>query len=43
MPAMSRPLREVFVNPHDPAVFIEKRIGIGYDLSFGNPRACLFM
>ena len=32
-----------YFNPDDPAVFIEKRIGIGYDLNFGNPRAWLFM
>jgi uncharacterized membrane protein len=25
------------VNPADPALFVEKRLGIGYTLNFGNP------
>jgi uncharacterized membrane protein len=32
-----------YFNPDDPALFVEKRIGIGYDLNFGNPRAWIFM
>jgi uncharacterized membrane protein len=28
-----------YVNPDDPAIFIEKRFGIGYTLNFGNPWA----
>ncbi len=26
----------IYYNPNDPALFVEKRIGIGYDLNFGN-------
>jgi uncharacterized membrane protein len=26
-----------YVNPADPALFVEKRLGIGYTLNFGNP------
>jgi len=26
-----------YVNPADPALFVEKRHGIGYTLNFGNP------
>ncbi len=26
-----------YVNPADPALFVEKRVGIGYTLNFGNP------
>jgi uncharacterized membrane protein len=33
----------LYFNPDDPALFIEKRIGIGYDLNFGNPRAWVFI
>ena len=29
--------------PEDPALFIEKRIGIGYDLNFGNPLAWVLL
>lgn len=32
-----------YFNPEDPAVFVEKRIGIGYDLNFGNPRSWVFL
>ncbi len=28
-----------YFNPDDPAVFIEKRMGIGYNLNLGNPRS----
>lgn len=33
----------IYFNPDDPALFVEKRIGIGYDLNFGNPKAWVFM
>ena len=33
----------VYVNPADPAVFVEKRFGIGYTLNFGNYRSWLVM
>jgi hypothetical protein len=33
----------LYFNPEDPALFVEKRIGIGYDLNFGNPRAWAFI
>lgn len=26
-----------YANPADPALFVEKRLGIGYTLNFGNP------
>jgi uncharacterized membrane protein len=29
----------IYVNRDDPAVFVEKRFGIGYTLNFGNPQA----
>ncbi len=32
----------VYFNPDDPALFVEKRIGIGYDLNFGNPASWAF-
>ena len=32
-----------YFNPEDPALFIEKRIGIGYDLNFGRPGAWVFL
>jgi len=32
-----------YFNPDDPAILIEKRIGIGYDLNFGNPRSWIFL
>jgi uncharacterized membrane protein len=32
-----------YFNPDDPVLFIEKRIGIGYDLNFGNPWAWVFI
>jgi uncharacterized membrane protein len=30
-----------YVDPADPALFVPKRIGIGYTFNFGNPRAVL--
>ena len=33
----------IYFNPDDPALFIEARIGIGYNLNFGNPKAWVFM
>lgn len=30
-----------YYNPNDPAVFIEKRFGVGWTLNFGNPRSWL--
>jgi uncharacterized membrane protein len=32
-----------YFNPDDPAILIEKRIGIGFELNFGNPRAWMFL
>lgn len=32
-----------YFNPDDPAIFVEKRIGIGFDLNFGNPGAWVFL
>ena len=32
-----------YVNPDDPAVFVEKRFGIGYTLNFARPAAWLLM
>ena len=32
-----------YFNPDDPALFVEKRIGIGYDLNFGKPGAWVFI
>jgi uncharacterized membrane protein len=32
-----------YFNPDDPALFIEKRIGIGYELNFGKPAAWVFI
>jgi uncharacterized membrane protein len=32
-----------YVNRDDPALFVEKRFGIGYTLNFGNPRAWLVL
>ena len=33
----------VYFNPHDPAVWVENRIGPGYGLNMGNPRAWLLI
>jgi uncharacterized membrane protein len=32
-----------YYNPADPAVWVEKRFGIGWTFNFGNPRAWFFM
>jgi uncharacterized membrane protein len=31
-----------YVNRNDPALFVEKRFGIGWTVNFGNPRALYF-
>jgi len=33
----------VYCNPDDPALFVEKRLGIGYTINFGNKRAYLYL
>jgi uncharacterized membrane protein len=33
----------LYFNPHDPAVWVENRIGPGYGLNMGNPRAWLLI
>jgi uncharacterized membrane protein len=33
----------IYNNPDDPALFVEKRLGIGFTLNFGNPWARRFM
>jgi Family of unknown function (DUF5808) len=32
-----------YVNPHDPAIWVEKRVGLGYTLNIGNSRAWLLI
>ncbi len=32
-----------YYNPQDPAIFVEKRVGIGYTMNFANPLAWLLM
>jgi uncharacterized membrane protein len=32
-----------YVNPGDPAVFVEKRFGIGYTVNFGRPAAWVIL
>jgi hypothetical protein len=32
-----------YTNPADPAVFVPKRLGVGWTLNFGNPRAWIFL
>ena len=32
-----------YVNPEDPAIFVEKRFGLGYTLNFGNRKAVILM
>jgi uncharacterized membrane protein len=32
-----------YFNPHDPAIWVEKRVGLGYTLNFGNSRAWLII
>ncbi len=33
----------VYCNPDDPSLFVEKRLGIGYTMNFGNKRAYLYL
>jgi hypothetical protein len=33
----------LYFNPSDPAIWVEQRIGIGYTVNFGNPRAWLLL
>ena len=33
----------IYVNSNDPAIFVERRIGLGWTINFGNPRALLVM
>lgn len=33
----------LYFNPSDPAIWVEKRIGIGYTVNFANPRAWLLL
>lgn len=33
----------VYYNPEDPAVFVEKRVGFGYTINFGNRRALPYL
>jgi uncharacterized membrane protein len=33
----------IYFNPDDPAMFVEKRIGIGYGLNFGNARSWIVL
>lgn len=32
-----------YYNPDDPAIFVEKKVGLGYTINFGNPRSVLFL
>jgi hypothetical protein len=32
-----------YFNPHDPAIWVENRVGLGYTLNLGNPRAWLLI
>jgi len=33
----------IYVNPDDPALFIEKRFGVGYTINFGRPGSWLIL
>lgn len=33
----------LYINPNDPAIFIEKRMGIGWTINFGNPMGVFFV
>jgi uncharacterized membrane protein len=33
----------IYFNPHDPAMWVENRVGFGYTLNMGNPRAWLLI
>lgn len=36
-------LGQFYYNPDDPAVFLEKRFGIGWSINFGNPKGWLYL
>jgi uncharacterized membrane protein len=36
-------LGAIYANPDDPAIFVEKRYGLGWTINVGNPRALLVM
>ena len=33
----------IYFNPHDPAIWVEQRVGLGYTLNIGNSRAWLLI
>jgi uncharacterized membrane protein len=33
----------IYANPNDPAIFVERRFGLGWTINFGNPRALLVL
>lgn len=33
----------IYVNSNDPAIFVERRVGLGWTINFGNPRGLLVM
>lgn len=33
----------IYYNPADPAIFVQKRIGVGYTINFGNHRSWLYL
>ena len=33
----------IYYNPSDPAIFVQKRIGVGYTINFGNHRSWLYL
>lgn len=33
----------IYTNPNDPAIFVERRFGLGWTINFGNPRALLVL
>jgi hypothetical protein len=33
----------LYINPADPAIFVEKRLGLGYTCNFGNQTTWLFL
>jgi len=36
-------LGAIYVNPHDPSIFVERRFGIGWTINLGNPRGIALM
>jgi uncharacterized membrane protein len=32
-----------YINPNDPALFVEKRFGVGYSVNFGNRSSWIFL